>query len=115
MDGTNMMPILVVGKSAKPRAFQGIKKLPEKHVSNRKAWMRSHISEEEMRNFDCQMKTEGRKVCTIADNCSVHTRVEFQNTEFVFLPSNTASNLQSMDREIIRNLEVFLPANLRGP
>ena len=72
MDGSDMMPLLAIGKCAKPRAFKGVRKLPVRYISNRKAWMRSDIFEAEMQKFDRRMKNQGRKVCMILDNCSAH-------------------------------------------
>ena len=72
MDGSDMMPLLAIGKIAKPRDFKGERKLPVQYLSNRKAWMRSDIFEAEMQKFDRRMKNEGRKVCMIVDNCSAH-------------------------------------------
>ena len=107
MDGSDMMPLLAIGKSAKPRAFKGVKKLPVRYLSNRKAWMRSDIFEAEMHKFDRRMKNEGRKVCMIVDNCSAHPHMELENTELVFLPPNTTSHTQPMDSGIIKNLKFF--------
>ena len=42
-DVTDMMPILAISKSAKHPTFKKIKKLPVRYLSNRKAWIRSHI------------------------------------------------------------------------
>ena len=39
MDGSDMIPLLAIGKNAKPRAFKGVRNLPIKYFSNRKAWM----------------------------------------------------------------------------
>ena len=103
MDGSDMMPPLAIGKSAKPRAFKGVRKLPVQYLSNRKAWMRSDIFGAEMQKFDRRMKNVGRKVCMIVDNCSAHPRIELENTELVFLPPNTTSHTQPMDSGIIKN------------
>ena len=48
MDGSDMMPLLAIGKIAKPRDFKGERKLPVQYLSNRKAWMRSDIFGAEM-------------------------------------------------------------------
>ena len=107
MDGTDMMPILAIGKSAKPRTFKRTKKLRVRYMSNRKVWMRLNIFEEEMREFDHRMKTEGSKVCMLVGNCFAHLHLELENTELAFLPSNATSHIQSMDNGIIKNLKFF--------
>ena len=52
-------------------------------------------------------KTEGRKLCTIVENCSAHPHLKLENTELVFLPPNTTSHIQLMDNEIIKNSKFF--------
>ena len=42
MSGTEKLPLLVIGKSAKPRAFKN-KELPVSYKSNKKAWMTGRI------------------------------------------------------------------------
>ena len=106
MDGIDMMPIIAIGKSAKPRDFKGMKKLPARYLSNRKPWLRSEIFEKEMRKFDQQMKIKGRKVCMIVYNCSAHPHLELENKELVFLPPNMSSHLQPKDDGIIKNLKL---------
>lgn len=43
MSGTEKLPLLVIGKSAKPRAFKN-KEVPLGYKSNRKAWMTGKVS-----------------------------------------------------------------------
>lgn len=43
MTGQNKLPPLVIGKSAKPRCFKGVKSLPFTYKSNKKAWMTSEL------------------------------------------------------------------------
>jgi hypothetical protein len=40
-DGSQRLPLLVIGKSAKPRCFKNVKKLPVEYTANKKAWMTS--------------------------------------------------------------------------
>ena len=39
------LPLLVIGKSANPRCFKNVKKLPLPYKSNKKAWMTAAIFE----------------------------------------------------------------------
>lgn len=42
MSGTEKLPLLVIGKSAKPRAFKN-KEVPIAYKANKKAWMTGRI------------------------------------------------------------------------
>lgn len=42
MDGTEKLPLLVIGKSAKPRSFKNAK-IPVDYTANAKAWMTSKL------------------------------------------------------------------------
>lgn len=86
MEGSDELPLLVIGKSAKPRAFKNMK-VPVTYLSNKKAWMTSPIFEEWMRKMDRKMRSQGRRIVLIVDNCSAHPTIELQN--IVFLPPNT--------------------------
>lgn len=43
MSGTDKLPLLVIGKSARPRCFKNVKSLLTIYESNRKAWMTSDM------------------------------------------------------------------------
>jgi hypothetical protein len=105
MDGSDKLPLLVIGKSAKPRAFKGVK-VPVDYTSNKKAWMTGAIFEDWMRQLDKKMTLKGRKIVMIVDNCSAHPPLQMKSIELVFLPPNTTSVTQPMDAGIIRNLKI---------
>ena len=45
MDGSDKLPLLVIGKSDKPRCFKNVRHLPVNYTSQKKAWMTSsHFS-----------------------------------------------------------------------
>lgn len=46
MSRTENLPIFLIGKSAKPRDFRGIKSLPLNGCNNKKAWMTSQLFED---------------------------------------------------------------------
>lgn len=103
------LPLLVIGKSAKPRCFKN-KRLPTSlsYFANKKAWMVSSLFEDWLRKFDRKMKADKRKVVLIIDNCPAHPAVPgLTNVELVFLPPNTTSVSQPMDGGIIRNLKLY--------
>jgi transposase len=45
MDGSEKLPLLMIGKSRKPRCFKGVKSLPLDYTANNKAWMTGSIFE----------------------------------------------------------------------
>jgi len=106
-DGTDKLPLLVVGKSANPRCFKGVDKdnLGVSYSSNSKAWMTSTLFQDWLRGFD--QKMHGRSVLLLMDNCPAHKldRVELRNTKVHFLPPNTTSKIQPCDAGIIRTFK----------
>jgi hypothetical protein len=109
MDGTNKLPLLMIGRYKQPRAFKGLKQYPLKYLSNKNAWMTGSIFLEHMRALDRDFKKQNRHVAFILDNCSAHPAEELQHLEnitFFFLPSNTTSHTQPLDGGIIKNFKV---------
>ena len=107
MSGTEKLPLLVIGKSANPRCFKNVKRIPTEYQANKKAWMTSEIFTSWAKKLDAQMLRQKRKICLIIDNCPAHPHVKsMKATTLVFLPPNTTSVTQPMDQGIIRNLKV---------
>ena len=69
MDGSDKLPLFVIGKSAKPRAFKNVAKVPVEYTSNKKAWMTGAIFEDWCRKLDRRMRLENRKIALLIDNC----------------------------------------------
>jgi hypothetical protein len=55
MDGSEKLPLLVIGKSGKPRCFKNVKNLPCKNRSNKTAWMTSDLFDEYLKALDAKM------------------------------------------------------------
>lgn len=107
-DGSEKLPLLMIGKSAKPRCFNNVKSLPLKYVSNRKSWMTSTIWEDYLLNLDKKFKEENRSVVFIADNCPSHTNVTgLKSIKLIFLPPNITAICQPMDQGVIKNIKHF--------
>ncbi|XP_071497487.1 tigger transposable element-derived protein 4-like [Diadema antillarum] len=104
MDGSDKIPLLVIGKSKRPRAFKNVNHLPVAYEANKRAWMTGALFETWLRKLDRSM--EGRKIAMIVDNCPAHPKVELENIEVVFLPPNTTSITQPMDGGIIKNMKL---------
>ena len=63
------LPMLVIGKSAKPGCFKNVKSLPCRYRSQNKSWMDGNILTEWVRQLDNKFVAEGRKIALIIDNC----------------------------------------------
>lgn len=106
MSGCDKRKLLVIGKSARPRCFKNVKKLPVDYTANKKAWMTSEIFESEIRKWDKRLLKENRKILLLVDNCPAHSVVpNLTNIKLVFLPPNVTSVLQPMDQGVIRNFK----------
>ncbi|XP_030607758.1 tigger transposable element-derived protein 4-like isoform X1 [Archocentrus centrarchus] len=106
MDGSEKLPLLVIGKSKKPHDFKGVRHLPVKYKANRNAWMNGEIFESWVKSLDHNMGLQNRRICLVVDNCPAHPQIEgLKHIELIFLPSNTPSLTQPMDGGVIRNLK----------
>ncbi|XP_010419288.1 PREDICTED: CENP-B homolog protein 2-like [Camelina sativa] len=103
-DGSEKIPLWIIGKYAKPRCFKNVNmnSLNCHYRANKRAWMTSVIFEEYIRWFDQIM--HGRRVLFVVDNCPAHPRnIEgLHNVELFFLPPNMTSKIQPCDAGIIR-------------
>ena len=100
----------VIGKSANPRCFNGLRDNINPHglpyYSNSKAWMNTDIVTTIVTKLNAKMKKEGRKIIFLMDNVSHSRRLLFSNMKVVFLPANTTYHLQPLDAGIIKNFKV---------
>ena len=95
------LPLLVIGKSAKPRALRN-KNIPVKYKSSSKAWMNSNIFIEHVRAIDRTMTMSNRKIALIIDNCPAHPVIhDLNSVTLIFLPPNSTSMTQPMDCGVI--------------
>ncbi|XP_044595847.1 tigger transposable element-derived protein 4-like [Cotesia glomerata] len=102
MTGTDKLPLLIIGKSKKPRCFKGVKTLPVDYESNTKAWMTKKIFKSWLIKLDKDMHKQKKKIILFIDNCSAHVDVPtLSNVKVIFLPANTTSKLQPLDQGII--------------
>jgi len=113
-DGSNKLPLLVIGKYENPRCFKNVNRdnFGCKYRSNLKAWMTQVIFLEWLKGFDAWMA--GRNVLLIMDNYSAHiplmqftSVVTLRNTIVFYLPPNTTSKIQPCDARIIRSLKAY--------
>uniref|UniRef100_H3AAG5 HTH CENPB-type domain-containing protein n=1 Tax=Latimeria chalumnae TaxID=7897 RepID=H3AAG5_LATCH len=71
MTGSGKLPMLVIGKSTKPRCFKGVKSLPTEYTANRNAWMTSDIFSNWIKKHDKKFKRQKCKVA-ICSRCLAH-------------------------------------------
>ena len=85
------LPLFVIGKSAKPGCFSGIKCLPCCNRSQKKNWMDGDLFTEWVKELDQKFAAQDRKIALIVDNCPAHLVDGWKAIELIFLPLNTMS------------------------
>ncbi|KAF5369186.1 hypothetical protein D9615_009952 [Tricholomella constricta] len=103
--GSEKLPPFVIGKATRPRAFQRKSgaQLGFYYRSNAKAWMTGVLYQEWLRNWDAQLRRDGRKILLLQDNFSAHivpddlTNIRVEN----FAP-NLTPHVQPADAGVIR-------------
>lgn len=129
--GTHKLKLMIIGKSARPQSFKGVKIFPVIYKNNKRAW----ITQESFTDwYENHFIPEARNHCTsvnlpldakimlIVDNCTAHPRAESlkrENAEVIFLPANCTSILQPLDCGVLRAFKchyknVFLQRMLDG-
>ncbi|XP_041045228.1 tigger transposable element-derived protein 2-like [Carcharodon carcharias] len=115
--GTHKCKLLVVGRSAKPCAFKGMKIMPVLYEANKCSW----VTQEIMKNwFHNHFVPEARahcqkvglamdcKIVLLLDNCSAHPPVEQLDADNVFptyLPPSCTPLIQPMDQGVTRSMK----------
>ena len=96
------LPMLVIGKSTKPRCFKNVKSLPCSYQPQEKSWMNSFLFDESVKELRKKFKRENCKVVHIVDKWLAHSIMEgLKAVELVFLPPNTLSKIQRMIQGVI--------------
>ena len=100
------LSLLVIGKSANPRCFKNIKKLPLPYESNKKAWMIAAIFKTWVKKLDSQMRKNNQNIALVLGNCTYHPKVKgLTNIKLIFFPPNTTARAQPLDAGVIRCLK----------
>ena len=68
-NGSEKLPLFVIGKSIKPRCFKNVKTLPVEYTANKKAWMVATTFTDWLLKSVKRFLREKRKVAIIIDNC----------------------------------------------
>lgn len=115
--GDHVLPLLVIGKSRKPRCFKNITQLPVTYKAQKSSWMNSEIFTDwyktvfipNVKKFRKERKLHG-KVLLVMDNAPTHPSVEVLNPidegfEVIFLPPNVTPLIQPMDQGVIEKVK----------
>nr|XP_044987310.1 tigger transposable element-derived protein 4 [Jaculus jaculus] len=107
MDGSEKLPLLVVGKNQTPRCFKGVKSLPVCYEASRMAWMTSAIFEQWMQKLDETFQAQQRRVVIFVDSCPAHPEVKnLKSIELAFFPSCISSKFVAMRQGVIKSLKI---------
>ena len=80
LNGTDKRPLILVGKSKKPRCFpHDQSKLPVHYYSSKNAWMTSTIFEKELQRWNMELKLQNRKILLFVDNSTAHPQMHLSN------------------------------------
>ena len=76
-DGADKLPLLVIGKYAKPRCLKGsnIDLLPAIYRAQKNGWIDNVIFEEWVWKVDQKMRAANRRIHLFVDNCIAHSHV----------------------------------------
>ncbi|KGL72927.1 Tigger transposable element-derived protein 4, partial [Tinamus guttatus] len=105
-DGSEKLPLLVIGKSRSPRCFRGAKSLPVDYEANEMAWMTTEVFEQWVHKLDERFQAQQRRVVIFVDPLPAHSEVKgLKAVELVLLPPD-ASSCIAMQHGVIRSLKV---------
>lgn len=107
MSSDERLPILVIGKFAKPRCFKNVKS-PDNLIyrHSKRTWMTTNLFQEYIYNLDIKFSQLKRKVAIIIDNCPAHpVLTNLKSIEMIRLPKNTTSKTQPMDAGVIKQFK----------
>lgn len=103
--------LVAIGKSKRPRCFQGVKKLPLRYFSNKNAWMTASIFTDWLKEWDSELDHD---ILLLVDNCTAHIdTVPLNHITVRFLPANTTSLIQPCDQGIIKAFKAHYRSSMR--
>ncbi|KFV16805.1 Tigger transposable element-derived protein 4, partial [Tauraco erythrolophus] len=105
MDGSEKLPLLVIGKNKSPRCFKDVESLPVDYEANDMAWMTSEVFEQWMHKLDDRFQAQQRQVVILVDSLPAHTEVKnLKSIKLVFSPDS--SSCVAVKQGAIRSLKV---------
>ncbi|NWR58009.1 TIGD4 protein, partial [Bucorvus abyssinicus] len=105
MDGSEKLPLLVIGKNKRPRFFKDVTSLLVDYEANDTALMTSEVFEQWMRKLDDRFQAQQRRVVILVDSHPAHTEVKnLKSVKLVFSPPD--SSCIATKQGVIRSLKV---------
>lgn len=120
-DGSLKIPILIIGRSAKPRVFKSPSAgtLPVSYTHSKSSWMTSAIFQnwfetEFVPKVQIFLRLKGLpiKAILLVDNCKSHVMLSVGDIKTEFFPPNITSIAQPMDQGILETLKKKYRARL---
>lgn len=105
--GDDKLPLIMIGKSKKPRCFNKINpsSLPLTYLSQAKAWMDSFLFKKIFTDIwvpyikkSLRKRNLPQRAVILFDNATSHEQMEIDGIKTLFLPKNTTSLIQPMDQ-----------------
>ena len=95
---------VIIGKSKSPRRVTttNLHHLGVSYTSNTSAWVTKTFFYNYLNSLNNTLQEKNKKMLLLLDNCSCHMLDNFSNIKLLFLPPNTTSLIQPLDRGIIR-------------
>ena len=113
-DGTDKLPLLVIGNATNPRCFRDVDRdsIGCMYLANQKAWVTQGVFKKWLLEFDRRM--DGRHVVLLLDNCRAHIQpgnlanhgIALRNTRLLFLPPPTTTKIHPCDAGITRTFKL---------
>lgn len=116
--GTHKLPLLVIGKAQKPRAFASVRKLPVQYMGQKNAWVTRSIFLEWLKTYFIpevkkylSKKNLPLKALLLLDNAPAHPIDEDlqsidEDFTVLYMPPNCTALIQPMDQNVIQNIKV---------
>ncbi|NWU70485.1 TIGD4 protein, partial [Pterocles burchelli] len=106
MDGSEKLPLLVIGENKSQHCFKDLKLLPVDYEANDMAWMTSEVFERWMHKLDAIFQAQQRQIVILVDSLPAHTEVKnLKSVKLVFFPPDSSSCIAT-NKGVIRSLKV---------
>ena len=105
MTGTDKLPPLIIGKAAQPHDLQrkgiGPSDLKVDYYHNSNDWMTAVVFAPWLGKWNERPAGQKHHILLLVDNAPSHITKEYSNIRVQYLPPNTTSKLQPLDKGII--------------
>ncbi|NXE18629.1 TIGD4 protein, partial [Ardeotis kori] len=106
MDGSEKLPLLIIGKNKSPCTFKDVKLLPVDYEANDMAWMTSGVFEQWVHKLDDRFQAQQRPVVILVDSLPAHTEVKnLKSVKLVFSPPDSSSCIATK-QGVIKSLKI---------